>query len=95
MNRLIDALAMIENVAVSNDGNGMYLVSFVCGWVKDGFGLKGIWGTGNTVEEAAENYLLQIAGQRLIVETEQGRHELYVIERVIKEGNDDHQQETV
>lgn len=31
MNRLIDALAMIENVAVSNDGNGMYLVSFVCG----------------------------------------------------------------
>ena len=95
MNRLIDALAMIENVAVSNDRKGKFHVSFVCGWVKDGFGLKGIWGTGNTVEEAAKDYLLQIAGQRLIVETEQGRHELYVIGRVIKEGNNDHQQETV
>ena len=95
MSRLIEALAKIEDVIISTDFKGRYQVSFDRSWVKDGSALFGKYGTGDTVEEAAEDYLRQISGQRILTEWENVRREFYVIDMQVKEEKDDHQQETV
>ena len=95
MSKYIEALAKIENVCISTDYEGHFQVSFDQGWVRDGSALKGIYGTGRSIEEAANDYLRQIAGQRIVVDGEHIRREFYVIDMQAKEEKDDHQQETV
>lgn len=85
MSKIIEALAKIEDVCISADYNGNYHVCFDRSWVKDGSALKGIYGTGHTIEEAANDYLRQISGQRIFVEGEPYRREFYVIEMQVKE----------
>lgn len=89
MSKLIEALAKIEDVCISTDYKGTYQVSFNQSWVKDGSALKGIYGTGRSIEEAANDYLRQIHGQRIVVEGEQYRREFYVIEMQVKEEMDE------
>ena len=95
MSKLIEALAKIEDVRIGTDYKGRYQVSFDHSWVKDGSALLGKYGTGDTVDEAAEDYLRQISGQRILTEWENVRREFYVIEMQAKEEKDDHQQETI
>lgn len=89
MSKLIEALAKIEDVIISTDFKGRYQVSFDRGWVKDGSALLGKYGTGDTVDEAAEDYLRQISGQRILTELENVRREFYVIEMQVKEEKDE------
>lgn len=89
MSKLIEALAKIENVCISTDYEGNFQVSFYRGWVKDGSALKGIYGTGHSIEEAANDYLRKISGQRIVAEGEHYRREFYVIEMQVKEAEDE------
>ena len=89
MSRLIEALSKIEDVCISTDYKGNFQVSFDQGWVKDGFALKDIYGTGHSIEEAANDYLRKISGHRIVVEGEQYRREFYVIEMQVKEEKDE------
>lgn len=95
MSKLIEALAKIEDVCISTDYEGHFQVSFDRGWVRDGSALIGKCGRGNTIEEAANDYLRQISGQRIVVDGEHIRREFYVIDMQVKEEKDDHQQETI
>ena len=80
MSSIIDALAKVEDVTVSTQFDGKYQVAFEDGWMRDGHAKIGIYGVGNTVEEAAMDYLKKIGGHRIVVEWENIKTEYIIIE---------------
>lgn len=80
MSRIIDALAKVEDVTVRTQFDGKYQVAFEDGWMRDGHAKIGIYGVGDTVEEAAIDYLRKIGGHRIVVEWEKIRTEYIIIE---------------
>ena len=85
MSRIIDALAKVEGVNVRTQFDGKYQVAFEDGWVRDGHAKIGMYGVGNTVEEAARDYLRKIGGHRIVVEWENVQTEYIIIEISSKE----------
>lgn len=85
MSRIIDALAKVEGVNVRTQFDGKYQVAFEDGWMRDGHAKIGIYGVGDTVEEAAIDYLRKIGGHRIVVEWEKIRTEYIIIEVSSKE----------
>lgn len=68
MSRIIDALAKVEDVNVRTQFDGKYQVAFEDGWMREGHAKIGIYGVGDTVEEAAMDYLRKIGGHRIVCE---------------------------
>lgn len=80
MSRIIDALAKVEDVTVRTQFDGKYQVCFADSWMRDGHAKIGIYGVGNTVEEAARDYLRKIGGHRIVIEWEKIKTEYIIIE---------------
>ena len=85
MSRIIDALAKVEGVNVRTQFDGKYQVAFEDGWVRDGHAKIGVYGVGDTVEDAARDYLKKIGGHRIVVEWENVQTEYVIIEVSSKE----------
>ena len=89
MSRIIDALAKVEGVNVRTQFDGKYQVAFEDGWVRDGHAKVGTYGVGNTVEEAAMDYLRKIGGHRIVIEWEKIKTEYIIIEVSSERENDE------
>ena len=88
MSRIIDALAKVEDVEVRTQFDGKYQVCFADSWMRDGHAKIGMYGVGNTVEEAAMDYLRKIGGHRIVVGEGKVKCE-YIIIEVSTERKDD------
>ena len=80
MSRIIDALAKVEDVTVTTQFDGKYQVCFADSWMRDGAAKIGNYGVGDTVEDAARDYLRKIGGHRIVIEWEKIKTEYIIIE---------------
>lgn len=80
MSRIIDALAKVEDVTVRTQFDGKYQVCFEDSWMLDGAAKIGNYGVGDTVEDAARDYLRKIGGHRIVIEWEKIKTEYIIIE---------------
>lgn len=89
MSRIIDALAKVDGVNVRTQFDGKYQVAFEDGWVRDGHAKIGVYGVGDTVEDAARDYLRKIGGHRIVIEWEKIKTEYIIIEVKSEERHSD------
>lgn len=68
-----------ETIMIFKDSNGNACVSHQYCDVKEGCTLKSICGRGNTVEEAAYDYIRRIAGEILVFHAESSNRKEYKV----------------
>jgi hypothetical protein len=66
MNDAVKRLLKLANLDVGMNSRGMFCVSYHDCYIKEGATLLGERGRGNTFEEACEDYMRKISGEKLV-----------------------------
>ena len=75
-----DRLLNLMELRVDKDCNGRVLVNFPDTYIADGGAYCGLFGRGETFEEACDDYMEQISGKTLVVHPGcENRKEIWVI----------------
>lgn len=77
VNRLLNL--EFHRLSVFRASDGMICVEYDGAWISDGVTLTGTCGRGRTFEEACDNYLSKISGNKLVFERIDGEREEVIV----------------